>query len=772
MSRLRRSGAVCAAAVCSALLLPAAPAWAAEPETAKADTAGAASEFEVKRKLRAAEQLLEIKEYERAVGQLESMLERHPESKVRFQVLLALGRHFLKAGSDPARAIGYLKQVEGITKGLAEGQEPVGEDLDTLLESLYLTGVAWFEQKKYDECFPILRRIVNQHPNTVWANQAYFYIGMAHFLQKSWGKAISYLGLVGTYIDPEAETAKYVEAGQRIYIKVADGDLPILQQLGRLKYEKVQVSTSAGDSEELDLLALSQREKLYIATAPSEIGPAKKGDGVVQVIGGDRLTVRYADGNTQDGTTRVPREKQTEVVSTASAAFTDATYEGKAKAAYTGHPMDLLVMDADRDTGPEAQVITAKVQARYLAADEEAETDLLAAGPSAEQGPRWEVRDEVEVTLIELPPPPPVAVAGKPTPPPETRVHTGRFAGRVQVDELQDGAQVDRGDQTITCRQQDVLVVTYIDERHAGGTFERVVENRVQVIGPWKSQISQTDSLVADPMLESRKAISEGEAYLAMAEIFKSMGLLDGAQENADEGLTRANMVISREDEIAADVRQSAFKLRWELYLTMGDLQNAILTCRLFTEAFPDSRFADEALMAIGRTHAESGAYPDAVAVFKQILALPDSPHRAEAQFRLAQVTEAQAGAVEPAIPLYQAVADGFPDSKWTGEALGKIVVYLGESKDYAAANNLLTVIFEEHPDKDWLDAMLMRWIIVLYRMGDLEGARRKAQQFLFEYPDSGYASKVIEMQKTIDKKMKGAAGAPASTAATEGEDQ
>ena len=48
---------------------------------------------------------------------------------------------------------------------------------------------------------------------------------------------------------------------------------------------------------------------------------------------------------------------------------------------------------------------------------------------------------------------------------------------------------------------------------------------------------------------------------------------------------------------------------------------------------------------------------------------------------------------------------------------LGKLVQYHIESGDYIAATDMLEQVFEEHPDKQWLDGMLVRWVVMAYRM-------------------------------------------------------
>jgi len=737
-------------------------------------------DFTAKRNLRVAIQYMENGDEERAVGAIENILERFPESYVRFEANLTLGRYYLERKANAKTALEYLARVEDIRDTVDEGEELRGESLDIYLESVYLTGVSWFELRQFPKCFSELRQITNKYPNTVWSNQAYYYIGMAHFLQKNWGKAIRYLSLVGTYIDPEADTAKYVEAGQRLYIKVTDGDLPILQKLDQLREKgRISVETRSGDKIELPLHPLSLRENLFIATVSTEVGEPVADDRTLQVIGGDEISVSYVDANTTSGESNVNRFASVQVVSSGTVGFTDATHEGKAKAAYTGQAIDVLLVDVDHDLSAEQEKMSVKVQVRYPVERKKVETvDHIEIREGAlEEGPQWEIRDEIEIELAELSnrevdeiiehKEGEIAREGLKLPGEEGQVpdeapagegtgrdtwHTGRFAGRVNLVAMSESNKPDIDDRVLTCRPQDQLYVRYIDEAHVEGDVKRVVEDKVEVVGAWKEPLGSTGSRGSNEFIQSKKNLVEAENLLSLAEVFKEMGLMKGAKQNVQEGLNRADEVLKMPD-IGDDLKQRAFQLRWQLYMTIDDHANAIATMQLFGEEYPDSRLADEALLGIGEVFIKQEAFAKARDVFQRILRLPESDAKPKAQFLLAKSMEEEAGQLEAAIPAYQAVADNFPDSQYTGDALAKLVKYHIDAGDFVSASNLLTIIFEEHPDKSWLDAMLVRWIVLAYRMGDFDLAYQKAQQLIMEYPDSEYAPKVRKMMERIQKK-------------------
>ncbi|MFW5840810.1 MAG: tetratricopeptide repeat protein, partial [Planctomycetota bacterium] len=213
--------------------------WAAGPaESDIQDQTNANDAFMARRLFQRAEELLEMGEAERAIKMFERIVNQNPGLDIKYEALLAIGKYHADS-SQHLQAVEYLKRI----KPIARSQEQLtGKALEIYLESLYVSGVSYFNLKNYEAAFPILRRITRDHPNSVWANQAYYYIGLCHFAQQNWSKAIDALSLVGTFVDPDSPSVEYVEAGRRFYIKVQDADLPVLYRLGRTT--RVEISTS------------------------------------------------------------------------------------------------------------------------------------------------------------------------------------------------------------------------------------------------------------------------------------------------------------------------------------------------------------------------------------------------------------------------------------------------------------------------------------------------------------------------------------------------
>lgn len=682
-----------------------------------------------------AKELLQAQEYDRGVKMLESVIDQYPKSRVRYKACLALGNHQINI-QKYNEAIRYLRGLNDLNK---PGTDLTGENRDWYLEAQYLIGVAYFNMRQYGNSFTALRAITRDYPNTVWANQAYYYIGMCHFAQKNWNKVIESLTMVGTFIDPDSAAVEYTEAGRRFYVKVVDSDIPVLYQTG--KDIKLQVSTKNGDLETIVCAPVGSKEGMAMGSIPTAAGVAVTNDGTLQLIGGDIITVKYYDDNTEAGEKDVLREKQVKVVSTAQISFTTGTYESQANAAYLGQPVFVLVNDLDRDISAAADKINVRVVSRYKPEQDENAARAVDTAKVMLQGDEreYEIRDEVTMTLTELGTPP---------------VHSGRFGGSVTIQPLVEGVQPNKSDNVLTCGMDDEIVAFYTDEMNIEGAVRRDVTATILVVGEIDGKPMVTQNIVFDPVVKAKKQIVEATAYLQLTRIFKSMGLMKNAVEKANQGMDRVQDIILTKTPIPSRLKEEAFQIKWDLQIEIEDFSGAVATCQLFSRFFPTSSFADEALMKIGMVKLETKDIQGAIRVFSSILSMPNSQAKAEARFRIAEALEAS-NDKSSAMQTYKQCAEQFPDSEFAGKSLGKLVDYYIESKEYTQADYLLEQIFQDYPDASFLDSMLLKWVIAAYKMENYDKAREKCTQLLFEYPGNQFAAQAKTILSKLERKTK-----------------
>lgn len=683
------------------------------------------------------EELLEMGERERGVKMLQTVIEQNPKSKIRFKAYLVLGRHYLKM-SENAKAIEKLRYLTNLKKG---AQELEGRDLDMYLEGLYLTGVAHFNSRQFAAAFSVLRKITGSYPNTLWANQAYYYIGMSHFAQEHWSKAINNLSLVGTFIDPESPAVEYVEAGHRFYVKITDGDLPVLKRLG--KHVKVVVAAVSGDKETVVCTPQVGRDDIFVGSVRTDIGKGKPGDAVLNLVGGDTIETTYRDDSTKDGKKNVIRLKSVKVASSGTLTFTRGTYRFQASSAFIGQPFFLRLRDVDLDTTDGKDTVKVRVVSTYKEKDEEElpemTVDIEKILEEDGEEEKMVVRDEITLTLT------------------EDAEHSGVFAGTSQIGASEADKQPDKGDGTLTCAVGDAVVATYLDELTIRGDSSAEVRDEVVVLDEMDARPRADQDVVSEAAIKAKKEIVEAEAYLEIARIFQGMGLKKGAAEKSDQGLDKVKFAIQTRTAIPTALREKAFSIKWNLYLAQDDFARAMGTCRAFSRLYPESSLVDNALMGIGKIFLKKKEYEDAIQVLRQIVGMPNAHSRAEAQFLIAETTETlneDKKGLEAAIGAYKQCATRFPDSEFAGPSLAKIVDYHIQTGDYAEAEDLLSQIFLDYQDEDFLDRMLLKWVLVAFDRGDFKKAREKCRQLMFEYPGTVYAGKAQEQLPKIEAKL------------------
>ncbi len=727
------------------------------------DTGERQAAIEAGRLLDKAREYMNLGENERGLQMLQSIVDRWPAHQIRYQVWLVMGQHFMETHKW-AEAIPQFTRLQELKKS---DQELTGDALDWYLEALYQMGVCYYQISQYDAAFPVLRKITTQYPNTVWANQAYYYIGMCHFAKENWTRAIESLSLVGTFVDFDSPTAEYAEAGRRFYIKATDDDLPVIKRLGREVI--ATLSTSSGDREKVTLIPLTAKADIFIGSLSSEVGVPVPDDNRLSVLSGDLITATYVDENTKAGERNASRTNTLKVVSSASLQFTLATSDEKALFAFQGRDLTLQLADADLDTTPTAESVPIRLISRSLKPkkaqdDEELKTVPILDGTTPDQKPReedlYDIRDEITINLVEV---------GS-----NAVVRTGVFRGTVPIAKAEIKDIGDRGDAVLSCAVGDEVVATYMDAYHLGGAVPREVRASIKVAGEIDSSPSTKQHYVADPDLRAKKSLVEAQAFLELGKIFKNLGLLDGTKKKCIEGIALTDDIIREKMAIKPLYKEQAFQIKWELYLTMGDLDGALATCQFFAKLFPDSRFVDQALLRIGDVYVESRKFEEANKIYESILKLPVSLVKADAQFKIAEATEKrkldeirqeektkkkgqevqspELQAMTAAMPAYRRCAELYPDSEFAGESLAKVVDYYVLTSDFAQAEDLLEKVFQEYPDSKFLDRMLLKWVLVAYKRGDQAKAYEKCQQLLFEYPGSQYADTARKMLPQIRK--------------------
>ncbi len=724
---MKRISILAAAALCAALCRPLSAADAAADaakDTKAADAAKAAAdaaklaETRAQRMVKGAVNLFEQKENERAIGMLEAVQRMYPTSQARFNASLELGRHY----SD--------KRV--FDKALAEFKKAEkADDPELRAESMLLQGQLHLAKGESGESVMVLRRLTHDYPTSAFANDAYFTIGQIHFEAGRWARAAEAFQMVGTAVPESAAKSNetvLVEAGQRVFAHVRDKDLAVLASLGEKSF--VQFKSRSGDIEKAELASFGRGDGDFIASVRTSEEPSKPGDGVLTVLGSEPVEVVYVDANNESGDSNSRIVACADVVSSAVLSFLDGAERQRVRGVFVDQPTFVHLRDCDLDVTPGSDKATIVVKAQYRERPEPAPGETQAP-PPAPDAP-WLTRSEIAMTLV------------------ETDGHTGLFKGRLVARLMPEGtneppAKLPAGE--IYILPEDRIVAEYEDLRNLEGDRPVVRSASAVALVGGSTEPQSIVSHSSEANVQAKKLLLEAQLLCKWGSIFKDVGLQENAKAKADDGLRRIADILelSRRHTLERGIIEETYEARWNLLLVNGDLRGAIATCRALVRLYPDTLIADRAFMQIANAHMQTKTKESlhaAIDVLNAIISLPNSQLKAEAQFRIGEARErlndgVPAGKADfsAAIMAYKRCAEMYPSSSYAGESYKRIVDYDISIKNYTAATEILERVFEDYPDAPWLDEMLLKWGVVLYRLGNRQGARQKFQRVVEEYP-------------------------------------
>ncbi len=341
----------------------------------------------------------EAGEIVKAIDIWNSVLERYPRSRVRFQAHLKLGEHFLNKQRAFDRARSYFESA-------AATDNP---DAEQRAEATLMSGICFFEGRHYGKCFKIMRGVIGNFPSSGHVNQAHYYIGLGHFKLGHYSRAIESLEKVGTALADNDIRIEKVEAGRRLYIKIDDRDLATLEPGQGIT---VHCRVKSGDEETVKCQPVGREARLALGSIPTTLSRPWPGNGRLDVRGGDSIEVLYIDAHTADKKFNIKRLKLVNVVGNGLAQIMDGSYNDTLAGVVIGKNAHLQVTDADGDLSDKADTLRARVEILRAKTAEELEDEknaLLAkaaANPLAEkpENPeidRYKKHDALEIALTE-----------------------------------------------------------------------------------------------------------------------------------------------------------------------------------------------------------------------------------------------------------------------------------------------------------------------------------------------------------------------------------
>ncbi len=780
------------------ILCIAAPSAQAQKEDGKPLLKGSLIEDRAARKLvEAGDVRYDAGEKDKAVEIWQSVLERYPKSKMRYTAQMRLGDLFLEDKGAYDKARGHFESVS------SEENEDEEQRADATLK----LGRCFFEGRHYAQCYKTFRDVIEQFPTSEQVNKAYYYIGLAHFRQKHYSRAIDALEKVGTALNKDDQSIEKVEAGKRLYVKIDDADLAILKKGDVIPGS---ITTSLGDKEEIDCIPVGNNVRLALGSILTELGKPIHNNGILELVGNDKVTVTYTDQHTADEKFNQPRTKNITVVGNAVVEITDGSFHDSLHGAVLGKVVNVQIKDADLDKTDKADQLKAQMGVYRRKTSDEIEEEIagIIAKGEIEIPPgtdpnlyllegdnphvdRFKEVDAVTVFLTEVKiekktPSEPTAGESEETgeteestttekgdsgdkgkkgekakeeapKPVDNSLHSGVFRATVSLAKAEEG---NTGDFILQGLPNDTIRVTYVDELNMGEA-PRTLTAEAQCIEGNLGGVRVTKTEIDDEALRLQTQLKTAFALTNIGNHYKEFGLADKAKLKYEEALMVAEETAKDARKLGGSLLENTYVQLWKIYYALDNMGLAgAMSARLMRE-FPNSGFIDDAVLSQAEIARNNGNLNDAITLYGNLIRLQESPLRAEGQFGIAEcyekmaeeATENKANALyERAFQAYQKVFDQFPESGRVGDAVAKMANFYYKKKDYQRAIDVFENVIQEHPDANFLDVILFNYGRCLYRVNRKGQARRQFDKLISDFPESTLAAEAKRISEALAK--------------------
>ncbi len=775
--------------------VPATPAVPTDPGAA-AVRGSIVEDRAAKKLIEAGDARLDANEATKAVEIWKSVIERYPRSRLRFDAHLKLGNYFLDRERVYDRARVHF-EAAAIEENSSEEQRA---------EATLKLGVCFYHARNFGKSFQVMRDVIEKFPVSPQVNEAYYYIGLGHFQLGHYSRAIQALEKVGTTFSGEAGKAEKLEAGKRLFVRIEDADLAVLEPNQAVK---VTCKATSGDEETVECFPVGRNVRLVVGSVPTKLGNPAPNNGTLEIHGGDKVQVKYTDEHTADKKLNASVLKEVTVVGTAMASITDGAFSETVNGAVLGKGVNLRIIDADGDVSANADRIAAVVQLYRLKTDEELEAEAIARTklPAAAEPPaavkkpgdaapaivvpeidHWKLVDSVKVTLTETKPQAiasdrPTATKSSPDQAPvagdsataklaaaspdsanvtvdDKSIHSGLFQATVS---LVKADTIVPNDDILQALPSDEVRLVYLDEIHSKeGTRQiqavaRCLEGNIGGVRVTKAEIS-------DQELRIQTQLRTADALTQIANRYKEFGLHAKAAEKYAQALSVCEEVADDARRLRGSLLEQLYVQLWNIYFAMDKLELSAAMCERLQSEFPNSGFVDDALLRLAEVARKQGNLERAIGVYSRLVGMQTSQLRGEAQFGVAECYETLAGKAQGeaaaqlrdrAFQEFKRVYDQFPESGRVGEAVAKMANYYYIQKDYARAIDTFETVLNNQPDAKFLDVILFNYGRCLFRMDRKADAQRRFEQLISEFPESPLAADAKKISEALAKSDK-----------------
>ncbi len=716
-------------------------------------------------------------EVKKAVEVWQSVLERYPTSRVRFEAHMRLGNYFLERDRayDKARV-----QFEAVAIEQNRNEEQRAE------ASLKM-GMCFYEARNFGKCFQVMRDVIAEFPVSKQVNQAYYYIGLGHFQLGHYSRAIAALEKVGTSMGADDDQILKVEAGKRLFVKIEDADLSALD-VG--KAVMVQCEATSGDVEIVECFPVGRNVRIVLGSIVTRLGKPKPKNGQLEVKGDDKVKVVYIDEHTADKQFDRQVLHEVAVVGDGVVEITDGAFAETLQGVVLGKSVNVQTNDPDRDLTDDADQIQVSVQVYRAKTDEEIEQETIEALQAAEgEGSeaveldeddqpkidRYRKVDEVVVTLTEavietlrpvdtgvLADPastdptttapteaapaettPPAAAPPADTPKPvateenseefggtkkgeeaptapvavveekDDSIHSGVFRSAVSLTRAD---EIVAGDAILQALPGDVIRIVYQDEKNStDDTIE--VRAEAKCIEGNLGGVRVTRTQISDRELRVRTRLKTAHALTNIGNRYKEFGLKKNADGKYQAALTLCEDIMNEARQLGGRLLEETYVQLWKIYFEMDRLELAAAMAQRLQREFPNSGFVDDALLQLADVAREQGNLNRAIGIYNRLVRMEGSQLRGEAQFGVGECYEKMAEGAQAGAGSEQLFDRAFQEYK---------------------------KVFDEFPDSGRVGEAVSRMANHYYRQKDYARAIDTFETVLSNYPDARFLDVIL----------------------------
>lgn len=748
-----------------------------------------------KKLIEAGDSRYEADEVKKAIEIWQSVIERYPRSKLRFEAHMRLGEYFLERDRSYDRARVQFKECAS--------EENSDEDMRA--GATMKMGICFYEARNYGKCFQVMRDVIEQYPVSKHVNSAYYYIGLGHFQLQHYSRAIAAFEKVGTALAEGDGAVTKVEAGKRLFVKVEDADLSALEA-GR--HVLVKCEATSGDYEIVKCYPLGRNVRVVLGNCPTKLGKPNPNNGVLEVKGDDKVNVTYTDEHTADKEFDQAVLMTVSVVGNAVVSVMDGAFAEKLDGVVLGKQMNVQVADPDRDVTSEADTIVAVAAVyRQKTEDELSDERIAIEAAKAAENPdgakpeapgvefnedgeieieQYKLIDRVEFSLTEAklvqkfssaaygidPPEAKPAGDAKPDAPKEGNapaeavaqpqaddgsIHSGVFRSSLTVVKAE---EVVADDKILQALPGDIIKLSYVDEINRGDDVQDVVAEAKCLEGNLGG-VRVTRAEITDEELRIQTQLKTASALTNIGNRYKEFGLKKNADVKYKQALEVCEGVMRDARKLGGRMLEETYVQLWKIYFQMDNLNLAAAMCQRLQREFPKSGFVDDAFLQLADVARSQGDVQRAIGIYNRLVGMQTSQLRGEAQFGIASCyelmadagTEAQAPQLrDRAFQEFKKVYDNFPDSGRVGEAVAKMANYYYQQKDYIRAIDTFESVLNEYPDAKFLDVILFNYGRCLYRMDRKPQARSRFDQLISEFPESPLSQDAKKISDALAK--------------------